>query len=61
MNVKCVLCDKLETIDDDTLIAKRLKNRPIHTYMCEECHERITEKTLARLATRTSNLQSDEV
>ncbi|OVE63506.1 hypothetical protein B0E34_00050, partial [Chryseobacterium mucoviscidosis] len=39
MRVKCSLCDKIEKIDDDTLIAKRLRNRPIHTYMCHECSE----------------------
>ncbi|RAK23217.1 uncharacterized protein YlaI [Anoxybacillus vitaminiphilus] len=51
MKVKCVLCDKIDVIDDESLLAKRLRNRPIHTYMCPECHERITEKTKARLAT----------
>lgn len=61
MNVKCILCDKIETIDDDTLIAKRLKNRPIHTYMCDECHDRITRKTLARHAAKsTTELAEDK-
>ncbi|MDA6141578.1 YlaI family protein, partial [Escherichia coli] len=41
MRVKCVLCDKIESIEDETLVAKRLRNRPIHTYMCNECSERI--------------------
>ncbi|MCM3759302.1 YlaI family protein [Alkalihalobacillus oceani] len=45
MRVKCVLCDKIDTIDDHLPLAKRLRNRPIHTYMCEECHERITRRT----------------
>ncbi|WP_042356383.1 YlaI family protein [Bacillus rubiinfantis] len=49
MRVKCVICDKIETIDDESVIAKRLRNRPIHTYMCKECHDRISEKTLARI------------
>ncbi|WP_073981874.1 YlaI family protein, partial [Bacillus subtilis] len=49
MRVKCSICDKIETIDDDTLIAKRLRNRPIHTYMCQECHDRIAKKTEERL------------
>ncbi|MCM3237868.1 YlaI family protein [Heyndrickxia oleronia] len=49
MKVKCILCEKLETIDDDSIVAKRLRNRPIHTYMCDECHERITRKTNERL------------
>ncbi|MBS4172377.1 YlaI family protein [Bacillus sp. FJAT-49736] len=52
MKVQCILCDKIETIDDDSLIAKRLKNRPIHTYMCDECHDRISEKTLANQAAK---------
>ncbi|WP_074433016.1 YlaI family protein [Neobacillus dielmonensis] len=51
MRVKCVLCDKIEAINDESLTAKRLRNRPIHTYMCKECCERITEKTNARIST----------
>ncbi|PLR79214.1 DUF2197 domain-containing protein [Bacillus sp. V3-13] len=51
MRVKCVICDIIESIDDDSPIAKRLRNRPIHTYMCRPCEERISEKTLARKAT----------
>lgn len=51
MRVKCVLCDQINVIDDESLLAKRLRNRPIHTYMCELCYERIAEKTKARLAT----------
>lgn len=50
MRVKCVICDKIEIIDDESLLAKRLRNRPIHTFMCPACYERITEKTKARLA-----------
>ena len=46
MKVTCALCDKIENIDDETSLAKKLRNRPIHTFMCAECHERITEKTL---------------
>ena len=42
MRVKCSLCEKLETIDDDTLVAKRLRNRPIHTYMCDDCQEPVS-------------------
>jgi len=51
MRVRCVLCDKIDNIDDESLLAKRLRNRPIHTYMCHDCNDRITEKTKARLAT----------
>ncbi|UQD51569.1 DUF2197 domain-containing protein [Bacillus methanolicus] len=51
MRVKCVLCDKIESIEDESPLAKRLRNRPIHTYMCNECDQRIAEKTRARIAT----------
>lgn len=51
MRVKCVICDKIESINDETLQAKQLRNRPIHTYMCNECHGRIAENTKKRLQT----------
>ncbi|WP_409275460.1 YlaI family protein [Neobacillus sp. SCS-31] len=50
MRVKCVLCDTIETIPDESPEAKRLRNRPIHTYMCAPCHERIAARTNERLA-----------
>jgi len=51
MRVKCVICDKIENIDDESLMAKRLRNRPIHTYMCQDCSQRISERTNARMDT----------
>ncbi|WP_033829348.1 YlaI family protein [Bacillus andreraoultii] len=51
MKVQCVICDKLEEIDNDTPLAKKLRNRPIHTFMCQQCHDRIKERTEARIAT----------
>ena len=51
MRVQCVICDTIEELVDDTLEAKRLRNRPIHTHMCNACHNRITERTQERLAT----------
>ncbi|MGM0844450.1 MAG: YlaI family protein [Bacillota bacterium] len=48
MRVKCTLCDVIESINDESLTAKRLRNRPIHTYMCDKCHERITNRTNER-------------
>ncbi|MCA1029918.1 YlaI family protein [Bacillus timonensis] len=51
MRVKCVLCDKIEQINDETSIAKRLRNRPIHTYMCNECNNRIEKRTNERIET----------
>nr|WP_106783984.1 YlaI family protein [Lysinibacillus timonensis] len=51
MRVKCVICDTINNLDDDLPLSKRLRNRPIHTYMCTSCHDRIAEKTEERLAT----------
>ncbi|MEI2664879.1 YlaI family protein [Rossellomorea sp. LJF3] len=51
MRVKCALCEVIENIDDYSLQAKKLRNRPIHTYMCEKCHDRIKEKTEKRVST----------
>ncbi|MCL6798531.1 YlaI family protein [Bacillus altitudinis] len=59
MRVKCSLCEKLETINDDTLVAKRLRNRPIHTYMCDDCQQRIKVKTEARIKTGRFSLYQD--
>ncbi|MEK3935233.1 YlaI family protein [Sporosarcina sp. FSL W7-1349] len=51
MRVKCVICDEIGQLPDDLPLAKKLRNRPIHTYMCERCSDRIAEKTIARIAT----------
>ncbi len=51
MRVKCVICDKIEQIDDYSPLAKRLRNRPIHTYTCPVCFDRITTRTNERAAT----------
>ncbi|WP_235588555.1 YlaI family protein, partial [Sporosarcina koreensis] len=45
MRVKCVLCDEIGQLVDDAPLAKKLRNHPINTYMCESCSERITEQT----------------
>lgn len=51
MRVKCVVCDEIERLPDGTALAKKLRNRPIHTFMCSTCQIRIKEKTLARIET----------
>ncbi|WP_083910671.1 YlaI family protein [Salsuginibacillus kocurii] len=48
MKARCVLCDTIDVISDDNPLAKKLRNRPIHTYMCEACHTRITDRTIER-------------
>lgn len=56
MKVKCVICDKIEDIEDESSQAKRLRNRPIHTYMCQDCHDRIETRTNERIATNKFKL-----
>ena len=51
MRVKCVICDKINQIEDETGLAKKLRNRPIHTYLCPECNTRIENRTNERKAT----------
>lgn len=56
MQVKCVICDQVESIDDQSLQAKRLRNRRIHMYLCQPCYNRIDEKTKERHATGNFHL-----
>ncbi|MBD3106867.1 YlaI family protein [Bacillus sp. AGMB 02131] len=51
MRVKCVICDNIEVLKDDSPTAKKLRNRPIHTFMCHTCHNRIEKNTTARIET----------
>lgn len=66
MRVKCVICDTINNLEDDLPLAKRLRNRPIHTYMCEPCQMRIADSTEKRIATgnfkfyRTSSKLDEE-
>ena len=66
MRVKCVICDTISDLEDDLPLAKKLRNRPIHTYMCETCQARISENTDKRIATgnfkffRTSSKLDEE-
>lgn len=46
-----MICDKIEDIDENSFQAKRLRNRPIHTYMCKDCEMRITKNTQKRIDT----------
>lgn len=65
MRVKCVICEVACDLDDQSSLAKKLRNRPIHTFMCDECSERIRKNTEARLATgkfrffRSSSIDDD--
>ncbi|WP_090238178.1 YlaI family protein [Lentibacillus halodurans] len=59
MKVQCVLCDAVHEIDDDSLQAKRLRNRRIHMYLCQECYGRIDDNTRKRHATGSFRLFDD--
>lgn len=56
MKVQCVLCDTVEEVEDDSLQAKRLRNRRIYMYLCSECYDRIGDKTRKRHATGSFRL-----
>lgn len=49
MKATCILCEKTDDLDPRTFKAKRLRNKPIKMYLCEECEHRIAVNTLARL------------
>ena len=38
---KCIICDTEVLLDENTVIAKRLKNNPIQSFMCDECKSRL--------------------
>ncbi|WP_394812753.1 DUF2197 domain-containing protein [Mammaliicoccus sciuri] len=41
MKVKCIICDSIVNLDSKSKEAKRLRNHPIHTFMCDDCKERL--------------------
>ncbi|WP_188693347.1 YlaI family protein [Pullulanibacillus camelliae] len=51
MQVTCSICDAKEEINDRSPIAKQLRNRPIHTYLCDKCNDRIKIRTIERWET----------
>ncbi|GAB4072299.1 YlaI family protein [Barrientosiimonas marina] len=59
MKAQCILCDTVNDLEDDSLKAKRLRNRQVNMYLCPECYERITNKTKERYATGNFRLYSD--
>ncbi|MEI3606763.1 YlaI family protein [Pseudogracilibacillus sp. SE30717A] len=60
MQVQCILCDKIESIEDSSLQAKRLLNRKVQSYLCKSCNDRITEKTKKRYDTGKFHLYSSK-
>ncbi|WP_156290465.1 YlaI family protein [Oceanobacillus salinisoli] len=60
MQVKCTLCDRIDTLMDSTLQAKRLRNRRINMYLCKTCYDRIDAKTKERHATGKFRLYEEK-
>lgn len=60
MNVQCAICDQIEDIDINSFQAKRLMNRRISSYLCNNCHDRIAEKTNKRHETGNFHLYSSK-
>lgn len=56
MQVKCTLCDKVESLEDESFQAKRLRNSRLNLYICDDCYKRIGEKTKERHATGNFHL-----
>ncbi|SDJ75113.1 YlaI family protein [Sediminibacillus albus] len=60
MRVKCVICDSIESIDSNSLQAKRLRNRRIHMYLCQTCYARVEKNTKKRHATGNFRLYKEK-
>ena len=41
LEVQCIICDTKVFIDENTVEAKRLRNNPIRTFMCDDCKSRL--------------------
>ena len=61
MQVKCALCDEVNSLEDESLQAKRLRNRRLNLYICKPCYKRIEKKTKERHATGKFNLYKEKI
>ncbi|MBM7540446.1 MULTISPECIES: YlaI family protein [Amphibacillus] len=60
MDVKCPICDTVNQINYHSPLAKRLRNRRKHLYLCPTCSERIEKKTKMRHATGNFKLYQEK-
>jgi len=60
VQVQCAICDKIESIEDNSMQAKRLINRKAHSYLCKACNERIADKTKKRHESGKFNLYNSK-
>lgn len=44
MRVKCILCDRVDTLEPFSLVAKEIQKRRKLSYLCPDCDQRITQK-----------------
>lgn len=50
MKARCIVCEQIDILDNDSIEAKNLKNHPIRTYMCACCNDKISKKTKQRMS-----------
>ncbi len=48
-----MLCDQFDTLDENTLFAKKIRNRPLTSYLCSNCNMRVSEKSKVRFMKNT--------
>ena len=44
MRVKCILCERVDTLEPFSLVAKEIQKRRKLSYLCPDCDQRITQK-----------------
>ncbi|EAE2473965.1 YlaI family protein [Listeria innocua] len=49
MNAKCILCERVDELDNREFKTKLLRNKPIRMYLCPECEHRVAIKTISRV------------
>ena len=59
MKTQCMICETIEEINDESLLAKKLKYNRIRSYLCDACYERIRVNTIKRQQTGNFHLYSD--
>nr|WP_289039048.1 DUF2197 domain-containing protein [uncultured Allobacillus sp.] len=55
MRVKCILCDRVDTLEPFSLLAKELQKKRKLSYLCPDCDQRITQKVEQKSQESTPN------
>lgn len=61
LQAKCVICDQIDQLDDDSSQAKRMRKHKDALYLCDDCYERIRLKTIQRHKTGKFKLYRDHL